>query len=59
MRPCLLSDVHAQVKKMIEVGKEIEENDDSRNDHYYTRTDFNLLYMRFEPLEQPAQLIEP
>ena len=44
---------------MIEVGKQIEENDDSRYYHYYTRTDFNLPYMRFEPLEQPAQLIEP
>ena len=42
---------------MVKGGKQVEENDDSRRDHYYTRTDFDLPYMRFKPREHSAELV--
>ena len=53
----LLLDMNTQVKVMVEVGKQVEEDNDPRHNHYNACTDFYLPYMGFEPFEHPAELI--
>jgi hypothetical protein len=53
----LPSDSNTQVKEMIEGGKQVEENDDSRRNHDYACADFDLPDMWFKPREYSAELV--